>query len=634
MSLGNEYPVSSALTEWTKHAVLKTLPDVFKNCVAKYGDRPYVGTCDGHQFKFKTYREVNEEIWNFASALLELGLKHFDRVANFSVNRPEWPVADFGTVYAGGVHVPMYPTLSTDEMAYIVDNCEARLVVASCKDQIKRVIEAIKNGSLPNVEYLITMDEFRSDEEKIDGRVRLWNWNEFLEFGASHRSERRAEIEQITAEAKSSDVCSLVYTSGTTGNPKGAMLMHGNFVSQMDSLYKLVDMNENDVELSFLPLSHVFERVCYYTLTYCGSSIGYTRGIKFLTIDLKLLRPTLVPSVPRLFEKIFAKIVANAEGGIKGKLFNKAISVGRAYREALKKGHVSPLLKAEFAFFDYSVFSKVRDATGGRVRLFVSGGAPARADVLNFFLDAGLLIIEGYGLTETSPVLCLNRPGNINPGTVGETIPGVEAKIADDGELCFRGPNIMRGYFKLPEATADVFDEEGFFHTGDVGEFNEDNGCYTITDRKKEILVLSNGKNVPPAPLESAICSSPWIEQAVAIGNNRSFVGALVVPNFEKLEKWAKERGLDGSREELVQNLEFEKIILREIGAACEGFSAYEKVRRIAILPREFKASEGEVTPSLKIKRRIVSSHFAHVIEAMYGRQTGDFAALKENSES
>ncbi|MGM9998808.1 MAG: AMP-dependent synthetase/ligase [Candidatus Bruticola sp.] len=629
MDMLGDYPVNQSLLDWAQKAELTTLPQVFNKVAKECSSRPYLGCCDGKRFNFKTYGEIYQEVLCFASALLELGVKHFHRIANFSVNRPEWPVIDFGSVFAGAIHVSMYPTLSTEEMAYIVNDSEAEIVVASCKEQIKKVMEAVNNGLLSNVHHLVAIDHFEAGENELKNGVRFWNWEEFLALGRDTLEANKAEIDKICQEAKADDICSFVYTSGTTGNPKGAMLMHGNFVSQMEALAEAVSLTRNDVELSFLPLSHVFERICYYALTYSGSSIGYTRSIKCVPADLKILRPTVVPSVPRLFEKIFAKVVANSGGGLKDRLFHRAMKVGRAYREALKKGKVPLLLRAEFSLFNNTVFAKIRQATGGRIRFFVSGGAPARVDVLNFFLDVNLCILEGYGLTETSPVLCLNLPNNINPGTVGEAVKGITIKVAEDGEICAKGPNIMRGYFKLPKETSEVFDEEGYFHTGDIGEYDETSKCYTITDRKKEIIVLSNGKNVAPAPLENAIKSSDWIEQAVVLGNNRSFVGALIVPNFVKLEGWAQEQQLNLSRKELVKDLRVEKIMLKEIDEHCQSFSDYEKVRRIAVLDREFKAEEGEITPTLKVKRRIINLHFSDIIEGLYARPGEEPFAVK-----
>lgn len=632
MSCITDYPVSPEVQAWAQEAELTTLPQVFEHVARTHAERPYLGQNVEGEYQFKTYAQVHGEVLQLAAALLELGFQDKDRVANFSVNRVEWPVIDLGTVYARGIHVPMYPTLSTAEMAFIVHNCEARFLVASCKEQIKRSLEAVRRGDLPHVEHIIALDYFEVAPDELPAGVRFWQWEQLMSLGSDTLEARRPTIERHIEEIRYDEVCSFVYTSGTTGDPKGAMLMHANFVSQMESLTKFVGIYKEDVELSFLPLSHVFERVCYYALTYSGSSIGYARGIKSVPQDLKTLRPTLVPSVPRLFEKIFAKVVAQSGGGLKNRLFNQALAAGRAYRLAKAKGKVPFWLKAERALFDRTVLAKIRQATGGKVRFFISGGAPSRLDVINFFSDVGLTILEGYGLTETSPVLCVNTPQNVQPGTVGQAVPGVEILVAEDGEIRAKGPNIMRGYYKLPKETAAMFDEDGYFCTGDIGEYDPLTQCYTITDRKKEILILSNGKNVAPAPLENALKANDWIEQAVVVGNNRSFVGALIVPNFEKLEAWAKEQGIEGDRQALCSHLEVERWLSKQVGEACREFSSYERVRRIAILPCELSAEMGEITPTLKVKRRIVDLHFEELIESLYSRPGSEFKTEEQAS--
>ncbi|MBQ7529117.1 long-chain fatty acid--CoA ligase [bacterium] len=618
-----EYPQPHELIAWSQKQKTTTLIDIFNDSVKKYGDRPDLGTCDdGKNYTFKTYKEVNEEVYQFASALLECGLNAGDRVVNFSVNSPQWPVIDFGSVFIGAIHVPMYPTLSCEEMTYIVDDCEARVIVASSKEQITKVIDSFKSGNLQSIEHFVVIENFDfSAVEDLPEKVQTWQWQDFLHLGQEKLERNRDNIEERSLSIRTDDICSLVYTSGTTGKPKGAMLMHGNFASQAVTLSEIVAVSCEDVEMCFLPLSHVFERVIYYTVTYVGACVGYARSIKYLTADLRILRPTFVPSVPRLFEKMFAKIISNSSSGLKKKVFERAIQIGRTYREAKRDGKVSFWLKTQYFMYEKLVFAKIKQAVGGRIRHFISGGAPSRVDVINFFLDSGLSILEGYGLTETSPVLCLNRPDKVYPGTVGEAIAGVTLKIAPDGELCVKGPNVMRGYFKRPEDTAAVFDEEGYFHTGDICEFDEKTNCYSITDRKKEILVLSNGKNVAPALLENAIKSSEWIEQVVIVGNNRSFVGAVVVPNFSKVEDWAKGNGIDpADREALISNVKLEHFLLDEIHKVCVDFSSYEQVRRLVILPRELSAAEGEITPTLKVKRRIVNAHFEDLIESMYTR--------------
>ncbi|MCR5661205.1 MAG: long-chain fatty acid--CoA ligase [bacterium] len=631
MNFTDGYPVNKALLAWAEKAELPTLPKMFDRCVSEFGSRPYVGTRQGDNYVFRTYNEVHEDILNFASAMVSLGIEPGERVANFSNNRLEWPVVDFGSAYAACVHTPMYPTLSRAEMAYIVKDCQAKIIVAATKEHTGYVLESL--DEFPHAEHVIAIDHYDFADNQAKGRVRLWNWDEFMAFGREHLEENAGVIKERADSLKADDICSFVYTSGTTGNPKGAMLMHGNFMSGAAYLAPFILLTPNDVELSFLPLSHVFERICYYALTISGSSIGYVKGIRYVPQDLQLLKPTIVPSVPRLFEKVFAKVIEMSAGGIKNKVFTSALKVGRKYREAKKNGKVSLALKAEYAMAEKMVFSKIRARLGGKVRFFISGGAPLRRDVAEFFLDVGASILEGYGLTETSPVICVNCPGGIKVGTVGPVAPGVEMMIAPDGEILARGPNIMRGYFgKLPE-TLEMIDEDGWLHTGDIGSTDED-GYLTITDRKKEILVLSNGKNVAPQPLELAIKMSPWIELAVLVGNDRESVGALIQPNFAKLEEWAKQEGYSPKHEDLAVNAKVYSLLMNEVREACKDFSNYEKVKRIAVLPRALSEAEGELTPSLKVKRRIVDAHFRELVESIYDRQSSEVPAVPAPSGS
>lgn len=618
MSITDGFPVLDVFTEWANEAPIKTLPQMLDNSVTKWGDRPYLSSIQGKQYQFKTYSEIYYDINCLASAFLEMGIRVEDRIANFSTNRPEWPVVDFATACIGCVHVPMYPTLSQAEMAYIVNDAQARAVVASSSEHLHKVLAVINEGGFPKLEHVIAMDGCEVPEQRfLQGRIRLWNWQELMETGRGALNRNRPRIDELKAAVQSDWICSLVYTSGTTGHPKGAMLMHGNFCSQAYGLAPIIAASCEDVELSFLPLSHVFERVVYYALTSCGASIGYVRSVRSVPQDMQTLHPTIVPSVPRLFELVFARVIEKTGEGFKRQIFDRALKVGRAYRKAKKAGKISAFLKAEYAVANRTIFKKIRDVTGGKVRFFVSGGAPLRPSVIEFFLDTGFTILEGYGLTETSPVLCLNMPNNINPGTVGEAVPSVAVKIADDGEIVAKGPNIMRGYFNNLQATQETIDQDGWLHTCDVGEMDE-NGVVTITDRKKEILVLSNGKNVAPQPLELALNASEWIEQSVIVGNNRGSVGALLVPNFTKLEAWAVEEKLPTDRQVLVAHERVKALMQQEVHNCLSSFSNYEKVKRLAILSRELSAAAGELTPTLKIKRRIVDANFRDLIEELY----------------
>ncbi len=601
--------VPAALEKWASTAEVRTLPEVFRRSVARVGSRPYLGEKVDGVYRFQTYAEVQTKVHRLACALIELGLEPGDRVANFSNNRPEWPMTDLGAVHAGCVHVPMYSTLNSSDLGYILRDSGARVVLAATPEHLRKVLAVEKD--CPRLEHVVAIEPAEGSSSR-----RLWSWQELLEFGAAKLSEHGPEMERRVAGLQPWDVCSLVYTSGTTGHPKGAMLMHGNFVSNASTLVPWIQATSEDVELSFLPLSHVFERIAYYVLTFAGGAIGYATSIETVAEDLLSLRPTIVPSVPRLFEKIHARVFQQAQG-LKGSILRWAVGVGSSCREAALTGPVPVGLRVQRALAHKLVFGKIHARTGGRVRCFFSGGAPLRRDVGEFFLNAGFSIVEGYGLTETSPVLTVNPMSEPRIGTVGKVLPGVEVRIADDGEILARGPNVMLGYFNRPEATAEALEPDGWFHTGDVGRFDADD-YLVITDRKKELLVLSNGKNVAPQPLEQQIKASPWIEQAVVVGDGRNFVGALVVPVYSRIEEWAAEQGLPTERASLLAEPRLRDLLFAEVQSACQDFSNYEKVKKIAVLDRELTMDQGELTPTLKVKRRVVDEHFRREIEEIY----------------
>lgn len=609
------FPVPKELKAWAEKNELNTLPRVFRHSVELYGDRPYLGVRAGDEFVFETYSEVYQKILSFASALVELGITPGTRIANFSNNRPEWPVVDFGTVFAACVHVPMYATLSQSEMTYIVRDSGAKVVIAATEDHLRKVISAEKD--CPELEHIIAITPGKYMSTK-----RLWSWTEFLEFGRVHLSRNQDRINSLTEALKAEDIASIVYTSGTTGEPKGAMLMHGNFCSQMQLIGPLISANKDDVELSFLPLAHVFARIAfYYIMTFFGGAIGFAAGIHSLMQDLAILRPTIVSSVPALYDKIYARAMNSAGGGIKGRTLNWVMKVGRAYREAKIIGKIPKVLRAQHAMIKRMLFKEMHKRTGGRIRYFVSGGAPLRKEVAEFFWAVGFPLIEGYGLTETAPVLTLSPVDEPRAGSVGKVVPGVDAVFDEEGELIVRGPNVMRGYFRKPEETAAVIDEEGRFHTGDLCRLDEDDYIYII-GRKKNIIVLQNGKNVSPAPIEQSIEASPWVAAAVLIGNNRNFIGALIQPDFAKFEKWAEENNEDKDHEALAANPKVYSILMNDVREACKDLSNFEKVRKIVVLPRELSPAFGELTPTSKVKARVVEKNFAAAIEDMYAKGT------------
>jgi long-chain acyl-CoA synthetase len=623
MSVTSEYAAPKALLDWAAKAEIKTLPELFRRTVKKCGPRNYLGWKDKGTYRYLTYNQINERVLQFGSALIEVGFQQGDRAAQIANNRPEWVITDYGTYHAGGIHAPLYPTLNEEGIAYILNDCGAKVVLVADAAQLAKVI-SVENGysegripvpALDKLEHIVCM----FGTPTATSTKKLWSWDDFLKLGADNLSKNQAEIDKRLGEIKAEDVASLVYTSGTTGEPKGAMLMHGNFCSNATTILPMVGIDSEDLELSFLPLSHVFERIMFYSMTYAGGTIAYAESIDTVAANMLEIQPTVVPSVPRLFEKIMGRVLDQvaASPPLRQKIFHWALGVGKQYFDARVKGEVPLPLKLKHALAHKLVFKKIHGRTGGRIKFFVSGGAPLRKDVGEFFLNAGFTILEGYGLTETSPVITMNLPHYPKIGTVGKVIPHVECVIAENGEIITRGPHIMRGYFNKAEETAKSIDQDGWFHTGDVGMFDEDK-CLRITDRLKEILVMSNGKNVAPQPIENLLKGSPLIEQAVLIGDNRNFISALVYPNYEQVEIWAKTQGITGDRASMAANAKVIEFLTAEVTKLCTDLSNYERVKKIALLENELTQDSGELTPTMKVKRRIVNEKFKDKIEGMY----------------
>ncbi len=606
--LGAEYPIYDEFREWAKDAPFKTTPELFLHAWSISKDRPYLGQRVNGKFEFETYDQIYQKILCFASALSELGLAPGDRVANFSNNRPEWPIVDFGCGFAACVHVPMYPTLSQSELAFIIKDSGAKMVVVATEEHLRKVLSI--EASCPDLEHIVFITPVQSIE---NCSKHMWSWHDLIEYGRVRLRKHNDHIKYLLSRLQPTDVASLVYTSGTTGDPKGAMLMHGNFCSQAYLLQDRLDANKEDSELSFLPLSHVFERAVHYLYTSVGACIAYTQGMHSIMTDLVDFKPTIFPCVPIFFDKLYNRLMERPDLRT-GPSLKWAIKVGRSYSAAQRAGRVSRVLAAQQAMARMLVGKEIQKRYGGRIRYLISGGAPLRAEVAKFFWDMGVKILEGYGLTETSPVIALNPKDAPRYGSVGKEAAGATLAI-DDGEIVVRGPNIMRGYYKHPEETAAALDAQGWFHTGDVGFL--DDGYLTITDRKKCLIVLANGKNVAPAGIEQLLCRSKWIERAVLVGDNAQHVAALIVPDFNKLKEWAEERKLEGDAEEWVKNEELKNLIMGEVRTACAHLSNYEKVKRIAIMPRDFSVAAGEMTHSMKVKHRVIEENYASIIKSL-----------------
>jgi long-chain acyl-CoA synthetase len=554
--------------------------------------------------------EIETTVRRLSLGFQALGLKPGDRLAILSENRPEWVMTDYATLCAGGVTVPIYTSLLPDQVRYIL--ADAGVKIAVCSDlEMWSKVEAVRR-ELPGLERVILIDG--------DPPAGTHALSDVVERGRRLESEDPGRFERSAGAVGPGDLASIIYTSGTTGVPKGVMLSHANFTSNIHSLTQVMDFVPEDTILSFLPLSHVLERTATFLFFRIGSTIAYAESLEAVAANMLEVRPTVVVSVPRLFEKIYSRIMDQVLDGsrLKRAVFVWALGTGKKYAGREIAGARIPLhLAVKRAVAGKLVFRKITARTGGRIRYFICGGAPLSKDIAEFFFALGLKVLPGYGLTETSPVLTGNTLGNIRFGTVGRPIPDVELAIAEDGEILARGPNVMMGYYKNEADTREVL-KDGWLHTGDIGRFDED-GFLIITDRKKDLIVTSGGKNVAPQPIESLILASPYIANAVVVGSSRKFISALIVPNFEKLEAWAKGRGLlFRDRAGLCTLRETAAFLMDEIGRLTRSLASYERIKKIAVLDRDFDIDLGEVTPTLKVRRNIVEDKYAGVIASLY----------------
>ena len=593
----------------------RTLCDIFYSSVDTFRKPEHLKFKKDGAWRGISSDDFRRAVEELSMGLRELGVQKGDRVGIVSENRPEWAFADLASLAAGAIDVPVYATLTSPQVLYILKDSEAKVVFVSSTIQARKITEI--RSQAPSLEHVIRMDDGPGFPEGT-----LW-LEEVRARGRAALAKDPDAVRRRAAESRPEDVATLIYTSGTTGDPKGVMLSHGNLVSNVTgSLGAFGGIGPSDVALSFLPLCHVFERMGgHYLMLRAGATIAYAESVEQVPANMLELRPTLMLSVPRLYEKMYARVNEKvaSDPPVRQKIFRWALGVGRqAFRHRVERSSPSLLLRFKLGVADHLVFSKIKARTGGRLRLFVSGGAPLAREIAEFFGAVGLLILEGYGLTETSPVISVNIPDAIKPGSVGRPIPGVEVKIAEDGEVLTRGPHVMKGYYRKPEASAEAIDKDGWLHTGDIGVIDPD-GFLVITDRKKDIIVTSGGKNIAPQPIENQIKTHPLFAEIVMIGNRRNFPSALVIPNFENLEKWARAQGLSfASREDLVAKPRVIELYEQAVRERTKDLAKFEQIKRITLLPREFSLEAGELTPTLKVKRRFVEQKYKDVIDTMY----------------
>jgi long-chain acyl-CoA synthetase len=590
----------------------RTLNDIYAATVSI--DRPAIMKYkSGDRWLDITVPEFRDAVRGLAAALHELGVKQGDRVGILSENRPEWTIADFAILASGAASVPVYPTLLGWQIEYILNDAGTVAVIVSNQEQLDKILEI--RSHVPCLSTIIVCDP----PQQLGPGVRLFR--DVVESGKKHEKTIPNWFDQSSKSRGPNDLATLVYTSGTTGNPKGAMLTHGNIASNVSAVNEFVPFEAGDIALSILPLSHILERIVDFLYLYKGGCIAYAENVTKVADNLQEVKPQFFAAVPRLFEKMRARILDNVATAppARQKIFRWALGIAETRLPYRVDHKPMPLgLKLKSAIADKLVFSKIIARLGGNVKYVVSGGAPLSAELAAFFIGAGVEILEGYGLTETSPVIAVNRPNKRRIGSVGPIIPGVEVRIAEDGEILSRGPHIMTGYWNNPEATAQAIDAEGWFHTGDIGEIDGE-GFLKITDRKKDILINAYGKNIAPQPLEALLKSSPYVGTPVLIGDRRKYLVALIVPNFEKLEREASAIGVQyRTKEELVNHDQVKQLIQAEIDRFNQNLDRQEKIRRFALLPRDFTIEDDEITPSLKVKRKNIDKKYKQIIDTLY----------------
>jgi long-chain acyl-CoA synthetase len=590
----------------------QTIVDLFEEAVTHKSRTDALLVKRKDNFQPLSSAEVRSQVEGMVAGLMDLGVEGGDRIALLSENRPEWLVADIAILSAGAINVPVYPTLPSNQIESLLNDAGVKIIILSTAEQLEKIREI--QSKVPTLQATVVMDLEEPESDSLRSFANL------QDQGRQAWQRDSAAYLKVRQGIDPQDVATIIYTSGTTGPPKGVMLSHANIVANLLELSRVFDLDHKDRVLSLLPLSHIFERVAHYLMFYCGVSIAYAESIEKVPINMQEVQPTVVASVPRFFEKLYDRVMESRQltTGLKRALSDWAFEVGEHHTRHILQGTTPPPGLAFQRFLASKiVFAKLQQRIGGRLRFFISGGAPLDPRLAEFFHSAGILILEGYGLTETSPVIAVNNPNRFRFGTVGPPLPGLEVRIADDGEVLTRGPSVMLGYYNRPEETREVI-QEGWFHTGDIGHLDPD-GFLKITDRKKDLIVTAGGKNVAPQPIEGLLKSSPAVLNAVVLGDKRPYLCALVVPNPDAVTGHAREQGLSfGSYGELLQTPQIREFLMNAVENSTAGLASFETVKKIIPVEKDFTIEDGELTPTLKVKRRIVEKRFKDQIEALY----------------
>lgn len=590
----------------------RTLPELFTKAAAKFGRPDAFRHKVGDEWASISSDEMLSRARSVALGLYSLGLRKGDRAAILAANSPSWTIADAGCQFAGIIDVPIYTTLTPSSVEYILNDSGAKVLFVGSREVFEPIAEVVAESKV--IETVIFFDEAGGSEGQI-------SFDELIKAGDDLLDDDPALIDELAAAIDPDDVATLIYTSGTTGEPKGVMLSHNNIISNVIDTGEKYSFSPKDSCLSVLPLSHIFERSAMYLYIFHGLSVNYADSIEKVPENLSEVQPTILIGVPRIFEKVYAKakLKAAQSGGLKEKIFEWAIDTAQAYALRHEQNETVPTwLAVKHSVADRLVYSKMREFFGGNLRACITGGAALSNDIYLIFTGAGIAIMQGYGLTETSPVVTSSNPIDIRLGTVGKPIRNAKVRIADDGEIEVTSPGVMLGYYNKEKATLESFTEDGWFRTGDIGKIDDD-GFLLITDRKKELFKTSGGKYIAPTPIEQKIKTSRFVNQVVLVGNERKFASALIVPNFEMLASYAKHKGLDLTEpKDFCSHPRIIDLLERQVAEMTDGLAQYETVKKIALLENELSVETGELTPTMKVKRRVVDEKYKDVIDRIY----------------
>jgi len=598
----------------------KTLNELFNSAVDNHRESEFMRFKTGGEWRSLKFGEVARRVRELALGLHALGIRAGDRIAIWSENRPEWNLADLAALAIGAVDVPIYATQTRSQVEYILADSAARAILVS--SAFAESALAIKS-QLPDLEFVITLDKISGDVVDVES---------LIDQGRSLFGEQPGLYEGLWRAANPDDLATILYTSGSTGDPKGVMLTHKNLTSNVLNSARWLGLGgRHELALTYLPFTHIFERAVWYFYAHIGATVAYAESIETVAKNLLEVRPTAMTSVPRMFEKIYAKIIERglSAGFPKRQIFLWSLDVGRRWAEKKdRRESIGFLLNLQHKIADALVFKKWREAVGGNVRLFISGGAPLAPEIAYLFFAAGLPILQGYGLTETSPSVSCNTETRNRIGTVGPVIDGVSVLIAEDGEILVKGDNVMKGYYNRPADNDEAFTSDGWFRTGDIGHIDPD-GFLVITDRKKDLIKTSGGKYIAPQQLESLIKSSRFVSQVVVVGNARKFASALIVPNLELLRGYAQLKGIQYKHDsDLLTNPRIVDLLKRQVEKYTVDLAKYEKVKKLALLEREFTTESGELTPTLKPRRSVIEKKYASVIDRLYEEEAPSVVAV------